>query len=101
VGHAAAGAEQLFESFVAQHQHRVGVDHEAGFPVVHATGLELLRGEQMEEMLAAVAFDALLGVGRAEQFSPLGPTVAAFRTGILTGGGQVSIADQGSFVLPI
>ena len=55
----------------------------------------------MEEMLAAVAFDALLGVGRAEQFSPLGPTVAAFRTGILTGGGQVSIADQGSFVLPI
>ncbi len=74
---AAAGrAEQLLQPFVAEHQHRVGLDHQPRFLVAHAPLLELLGGEQVQKVLAAVAQQALLGVGRAEQLPPARPAVA-------------------------
>ena len=67
----ALGAEQLFQPFVAEHQHRIGLDHQLGGFIAHPPHLELLRCEQMQEIFFAVAFDSLLQVGRAEQFPPL------------------------------
>jgi hypothetical protein len=44
--------------------------------VTHPPRLQLLRLEQMQEILLAVALDPLLRVGRAEQLPPLRPAVA-------------------------
>ena len=70
---AALRAEQFLQPFVAQHQHRVGINHQLRPPVAHAPGLEFLRREQVQEILASIALDALLRVRRAEQLPPLRP----------------------------
>ena len=66
-------AEQLFKKLVADHQHRIGLDHQLGSLIRHASGLELLAGEQVQEVLPAIALDALLRVGRAAKLPPLWP----------------------------
>ena len=75
---AALRAEQLLQSLVAQHQHRVGLDHQLGRFVGHAPGFELFRPQQVQEVLLAVAVDLLLRVGWAEQLSPAGSSVSAW-----------------------
>jgi hypothetical protein len=67
---AALWAEQLLKPFMAQHQHRVGLNHQAGPLVGHAPLLKLLRAQQVQKILLAVAFDALFWVGGAKQFTP-------------------------------
>ncbi len=74
---AALRAEQLLQPFVAEHQHRIGLDHQLRPFVAHAPRLQLFRREQMQEILLAVALDPLLRVDRAEQLPPLRPAVAA------------------------
>lgn len=76
---AAFGAEQLLQPFIAQHQHRVGVDDQLRFLGVHAPLLQLLWLQQMQVVLLAVALDQLFGMGRAEQLPFLGATVATDR----------------------
>jgi hypothetical protein len=63
---AALRAEQLFQPFVAEHQHRIGLDHQLCPFVAHPPRLQLLRREQMQEKLLPVALNPLLRVGRAE-----------------------------------
>jgi hypothetical protein len=41
--------------------------------------LQLLGLQQVEEVLFAIAFDALLRMAWAKQFTPLGPTLATAR----------------------
>lgn len=74
---AALRAEQLLKPFVAQHQHRIGLDHKLCGLVRHTPGLELFRLEQVQEVLLAMPFDALLGVGWAKQLPFLGSAVAS------------------------
>ena len=74
---AALRAEQLLKPFVAEYQHWIGLDHQLGGFVRYTPGLELFRLEQMQKVLLAIAFDALLGVGRAKQLPFLGPAVAS------------------------
>ena len=74
---AALQAEQLFKSFVAQHQHLIGLDHQLGGFVGHPPCLELLGFEKVQKVLLAIARDALLGVGRAKQLPFLGPAVSS------------------------
>ncbi len=73
---AALRAEQLLKPFIAEHQHRIGLDHQLCPFVAHPPRLQLLRREQMQEILFAVALNPLFRVGRAEQLTPLRPAVA-------------------------
>ena len=70
---AAGRAEELLEPLIAQHQHRICLDHQPGLLIGHAPGLKLLSGEQVQEILLAVALNSLLRMGRAEELAPLGP----------------------------
>ena len=70
---AAGRAEELLEPLIAQHQHRICLDHQPGLLIGHAPGLKLLSGEQVQEVLLAVALNSLLRMGRAEELAPLGP----------------------------
>ncbi len=63
---AALRAEQLLQPFIAEHQHRIGLNHQLRPFVAHAPRLQLLRREQMQEILLAVALYPLLRMGRAE-----------------------------------
>jgi len=45
--------------------------------VGHAPGFELLGGEQVQEVLLAIAVNPLLRMGRAAQLAALGPAGAA------------------------
>ena len=74
---AALRAEQLLQSFVAENQHRVGMDDQLSFFGLHPSLLQLLRLQQMQVVLLAVALDGLIRMGRAEQFTLLGAPVAA------------------------
>ena len=74
---AALRAEKLLKPFVAEYQHWISLDHELGGFVRHTPGLELFRLEQVQEVLLAIAFKPLLGVGRAKQLPFLGPAVAS------------------------
>jgi len=74
---AALRAEQLLQPFIAEHKHRVGLNHQLSLSVAHAPFLQLLRREQVQEIFLAVAFDALPGMGRAEQLAPLCPPAAS------------------------
>ncbi len=90
---AALRAEQLLQPFIAEHQHRIGLNHQLCSFVAHAPCLQLLRREQMQKILLAVPLDPLLRVGRAEQLTPLWSAVAA---GLGLGGlgvraGQVAV----------
>ena len=76
---AALRAEQLLKPLIAEHQHRVGLDHQAGAAIAHAAGLELLGLEQVEEMLTAIAADQLIGMGGAEELAFLGPAPGPLR----------------------
>jgi hypothetical protein len=73
---AALRAEQLLHPFVAEHQHRIGLDHQLRPFVTHPPRLQLLRREQMQEILLAVALNPLFRVGWSEQLPPLRPAVA-------------------------
>jgi lipopolysaccharide/colanic/teichoic acid biosynthesis glycosyltransferase len=64
---AALRAEQLLQPLVAQHQHRVGLDHQPRPLVAHAPLLEFLRLQQVQVVLAAVAGNGRVRVHRAEQ----------------------------------
>jgi len=77
---AALRAEQLLQPFIAEHQHRVGLNHQLSLAVAHAP--LLLRREQVEVVLLAIALDPLLRMGWAEQLTPLGPTVPAVSPGM-------------------
>ena len=44
---AALRAEQLLQPFIAEHQHRIGLNHEQGPLVVHAALPQFLRLEEM------------------------------------------------------
>ena len=76
---AALGAEQFFEPLVAQHQHRVGIDDQLRFSGIHASLLQLLRLQQMQVILLAVALDPLVRVSRAEQLTFFGSAVPSGR----------------------
>jgi hypothetical protein len=70
-------AEQLLQPFVAEHQHRIGLDHQLRPVVAHAPSFQLFRREQMQEILLPVALDPLLRMGWAEQLPLLRPAVTA------------------------
>ena len=70
---AAFRAEQLLQPFVAQHQHRVGVEDQQRLLCRNAALLKLLRLQQMQVILLAVALEQLVRMGRAEQLTALGP----------------------------
>ena len=74
---AALRAEQLLQPLVAEHQHGVGLDHQLGRFVGHAPGFELLRAQQVQEVLLAVALDPLIRMPRTEQLSPFWSAVSA------------------------
>ncbi len=74
---AVRGAEKLPQPFVAEYQHRIGLDHQLRPFVAYALSLQLLRREQMQEILLAVALDPLLRMGWSEQLSPLRSAVEA------------------------
>jgi hypothetical protein len=90
---AALRAEQLLQPFIAEHQHRIGLDHQLCPFVAHAPRLQLLRREQMQEILLAVALDPLLRVGRAEQLTPLWSAVVTWLGlgGLGVRAGQVAV----------
>ena len=75
----ALGAEQFLQPFVAQHQHGVGIEDQLRLLGIDAALLQLLRLQQMQKVLLAVALDALLRVGRTKQLPFLGAAVAAGR----------------------
>jgi len=75
-------AEQLLQPFIAEYQHRVSLDHQLGPSVAHAPFPQLLRREQVEVILLAIALDSLLWMGWAEQLTPMGPTFPAVSPGI-------------------
>jgi len=77
---AALRAEQLLQPFVAEHLHWIGLNQQLSLSVAHATMLQLLRREQAQETFLAVAFNALLGMGRAEQLATLWPQIASAGT---------------------
>ncbi len=74
---AALRAEQLLQPFVAEHQHRIGLDNQLRPFVGHSPQFQLFLREQMKEILLPVAFDSLLRMGWAEELPPLRPAVAA------------------------
>jgi hypothetical protein len=94
---AALRAEQLLQPFVAEHQHRIGLDHQLRPFVAHAPRLQLLRREQMQEILLAVALNPLFRVGRAEQLPPLGPAVPARLDAGRGAGAALLIPAHGAF----
>ncbi len=77
VAAAALRTKKLFQPLVAEHQHRIGLDHQLCPFVAQAPRLQFLRREQMQEILLAIALYPLLRVGRAEQLPPLRPAVSA------------------------
>jgi len=77
---AALWAEQLLQPFIAENQHRVGLKHQLGLSVAHTPLLQLLWRQQVQKILLAIALNALLRMGWAEQLSPLRPSIAS--TGI-------------------
>ena len=70
---AALRAEQLLQPLVAEHQHRVGLDHQSRPLVAHAPLPEFLRLQQVQVVLAAVAGNGRVRVHRAEQDASLRP----------------------------
>ena len=58
--------EQLLEPFIAEHHHRVSLDHQLGLAEAHPPFPQLLRREQVEVILLAIALDPLLRMGWAE-----------------------------------
>ena len=70
---AALRAKQLLQPLIAEHKHRIGLDHQLRVLVAHAAGFQLIRAQHMQEILLAVALDPLLGVGRAKQLPFVGP----------------------------
>ena len=67
VAHPAFRAIQLLQPFVAQHQDGVGLEDLAGLLLGDTPLQQLLHALEVQVVLAAVALDALLGTGRAEQ----------------------------------
>ena len=70
---AALGAKQLLQSFVAEHQHGIGIDHQPGLFAGHAPLLQFFWAQQMQKIFSAIAFNALIRMCRAEQGTVLGP----------------------------
>ena len=71
------GAKQLFQPLIAEHQHGLGIDHQLGPFGGHATLLQFFRAQQMQKIFPAIAFDALIRVGWAEQGAALGTPVTS------------------------
>lgn len=59
--------EELFKPFITEDQHRVSLNQQTRFFIIQAPLLELLRREEVEEILLAIAFNALLGMGWTAQ----------------------------------
>ena len=74
---AALGAKQLFQPLIAEHQHGIGMDHQLGPFGGHAPLLQFFRAQQMQKIFPAIAFDALIQVGWAEQCAALGTPVTS------------------------
>lgn len=95
VAAAALRAEQLLEPLIAQHQHRIGVDDQPCLSVVDSPLLELLRGEEMQEILPAVALDPLVRMDRAEQLpTPRTSAAGSWSTGTGVAHGPSGCAPQ-------
>ena len=75
-GTPALRAEQLFQPLIAEYKHRIGLENQARSLVAHTATLQLLWGEQVQEVFASVPFNALLRVSRATQVAPPGAPVA-------------------------
>lgn len=59
-------AKQLFQRFVAEHQNRVGIDHEMRFLGGDAALFKLFGLQEVQVVLLAVALHQLLRMGWAE-----------------------------------
>ena len=61
--------EQLLQTFVARHQHRVGLEHQLRPPGCHAQLLQLLRAQLVQEIRLALALDPLLPASLVDDLS--------------------------------
>ena len=74
---AALWAKQLFQPLVTEHQHGIGIDHKPGLFTGHAPLLQFFWAQQMQKIFSAIALNALIGVGRAEQGTALGSAITS------------------------
>ena len=59
-------AEQLFKPFITDHLHGVGPDRKLRLAGVHAPLTQLLGCQQVQKILFAIAFNALVVMGWAQ-----------------------------------
>jgi hypothetical protein len=61
--------KQLFQPFIAQHQHRVRLNDQLCLLVRHSPSAQFLGMEKMQKIFSPVPLDALLRMGWAEQLT--------------------------------